>query len=151
MHGDISRVFESAPPQEEEEDEENLIESEDELEMAPHVLHGQSVGEEENENQFERAFGHASDENAKGKENGKESVKDHGHDGAMSPKLIRMITNKSRRDSVIPWAKAGSEIGELGIGIGGDLEKRLDALEKTTARIESLLVRLCDDLSDGGV
>lgn len=142
VHGDISRVFEHIPPDEDEDD--NLIDDndDDELEIAPHVFHGELAPEETTEsNRFDNAFGHASDEHAG--DNGKTG-------GEESPKLTRTPTSKSmrRRDSVVPWVtKSGSEMGDL-VG-GGDLSKRLEALEKSNARIERMLARLCDDLSDG--
>lgn len=66
----------------------------------------------------------------------------------------RSGTSKSRRDSVAPFAgltgrlKAllteGSEEGEE-----DDVKARLEAVEKSTLRIERMLERLCEELDDG--
>ena len=148
VHGDISRVFESAPPGEEEE-EDDAVESVDELQIPHHVFHGELAPEEpDTSNRFETAFGQASDErNHNHAEEGQTGKKD----GVESPRLTRTSTLKSlrRRDCVVPWAtKAGSEMGDMVVG-GSDFSKRLEALEKSNARIERMLVRLVDDLSDG--
>ena len=163
VHGDISRVFESAPPDEEEEDEEdeNLDASEDdELEIAPHLFHGEIAAggecDDNDENRFAQAFGQASNTSitkaSNGNSTGNGTIK---YDGPDSPKLTRTPTAKSmksirRRDSVVPWATkaGGSELGDLMLG-GGDFSRRLEALEKSNERIERMLARLCDDLSDG--
>lgn len=70
-------------------------------------------------------------------------------------KLSRRGTGKSRRDSVAPFAgitgrlrtllNEGSEDGD-----GEDVKTRLEAVEKTTLRIEKMLQRLCEEL-DGGI
>ena len=69
-------------------------------------------------------------------------------------KLSRRGTGKSRRDSVAPFAgitgrlrtllNEGSEDGD-----GEDVKTRLEAVEKTTLRIEKMLQRLCEELDDG--
>jgi hypothetical protein len=127
-------VFESGPPPEV--GDEDAIDEED-LEIGGEVIHGQAVGEE---NEFEREFGGVFGGNH---EVGKGSM----------PQLKRTPKGKSRRDSVAPWIMAGklpkmlggSEISDE----GGDVSKRLEALEKATARIEKILRRLCEELTDG--
>lgn len=69
-------------------------------------------------------------------------------------KLSRRGTGKSRRDSVAPFSgitgrlrtllNEGSEDGD-----GEDVKTRLEAVEKTTLRIERMLQRLCEELDDG--
>jgi hypothetical protein len=69
-------------------------------------------------------------------------------------KLSRRGTGKSRRDSVAPFAgitgrlrtllNEGSEDGD-----GEDVKTRLEAVEKSTLRIEKMLQRLCEELDDG--
>jgi hypothetical protein len=69
-------------------------------------------------------------------------------------KLSRRGTGKGRRDSVAPFAgitgrlrtllNEGSEDGD-----GEDVKTRLEAVEKTTLRIEKMLQRLCEELDDG--
>jgi hypothetical protein len=133
VHGDIQAVFDAEPPQEIEDE----IEADDDLNTR--VL----------EREFAQEFGKAADD---------AEVKDKDGDGKTPrPGLNRTMTNKSmksRRDSVMPFVgmsqrmkdllNEGSEDEE-----GEDLKSRLEALEKSTGRIEEMLGRLCEELDDG--
>jgi len=70
-------------------------------------------------------------------------------------KLSRRGTGKSRRDSVAPFAGITGRLRTLLVegsedGDGEDVKTRLEAVEKTTLRIEKMLQRLCEEL-DGGI
>ena len=77
--------------------------------------------------------------------------------GPSKPKLQRTNTSKSaksRRDSVYPFANVRDQLRDMlkddsEDGDGGDIKSRLDALEKSTLRIEEMLGKLCEDLDDG--
>jgi hypothetical protein len=69
-------------------------------------------------------------------------------------KLSRRGTGKSRRDSVAPFAGITGRLRTLLVegsedGDGEDVKTRLEAVEKTTLRIEKMLQRLCEELDDG--
>lgn len=69
-------------------------------------------------------------------------------------KLSRRGTGKSRRDSVAPFGGITGRLRTLlnegsGDGDGEDVKTRLEAVEKTTLRIEKMLQRLCEELDDG--
>lgn len=69
-------------------------------------------------------------------------------------KLSRRGTGKSRRDSVAPFAGITGRLRTLLLegsedGDGEDVNTRLEAVEKTTLRIEKMLQRLCEELDDG--
>ncbi|KAN0122224.1 hypothetical protein V8E51_000550 [Hyaloscypha variabilis] len=69
-------------------------------------------------------------------------------------KLSRRNTGKSRRDSVAPFAALTSHLKNLlnegsEESDGGDVNARLEVLEKTTLRIEKMLERLCEEMDDG--
>jgi hypothetical protein len=133
VHGDIQAVFDAEPPQEIEDE----IEADDDL--STHVL----------EREFARELWKATD--------GTGDTDKDGEGKTPRPGLTRTMTNKSmksRRDSVMPFAglsqrmrdllNDGSEDEE-----GEDVKSRLEALEKSTGRIEKMLGRLCEELDDG--
>jgi len=69
-------------------------------------------------------------------------------------KLSRRNTGRSRRDSVAPFAALTSHLKNLlnegsEESDGGDVNARLEVLEKTTLRIEKMLERLCGEMDDG--
>jgi hypothetical protein len=134
VHGDIQAVFDAEPPQEIEDE----IEAEDDLHT--HAL--------------ERAFSHEFGAASKGEENkDKDGV---GHDPR--PGLKRTMTNKSmksRRDSVMPFVGMSQKMRDI-LNQGSededdaeDMKSRLEALERSTGRIEQMLGRLCEELDDG--
>jgi hypothetical protein len=119
VHGDIQAVFDAEPPQSIEDE----ISNEDDL--SHHEL----------EDDYALEFG-------------PESSK---------PKLQRTNTaktTKSRRDSVYPFANVRDQLRDMmkdesEDGDGDDVKSRLEALEKSTLRIEEMLGRLCEDIDDG--
>lgn len=137
VHGDINRVFESLPFDEEEEDSDlegaivSDIDDEPALELGQHSVHPKTPDKADDGNRFDKAFGRI----------------DNGDDGEVSPKLTRVNTAKSRRDSVVPWVgKGGSAVGDMGI-LGEEVERRLEGLEEKMERIESLLIKLVEGSS----
>lgn len=69
-------------------------------------------------------------------------------------RLSRRGTRKSRRDSVAPFSGITGRLRTLLSGgvdedEGDDVKTRLEAVEKTTLRIEKLLERFCEELDDG--
>ena len=140
VHGDIQAVFDAEPPQEIEDE----IEGMDDLNS--HNL----------QRTFAQDFGApavAGAEEDKGKD-GEDKGKD-GPDDAR-PGLKRTQTNKSmksRRDSVMPFVGMSQRMRDLlnedsDEEDGDSVKGRLEALERSTSRIEDMLGRLCSDLDD---
>ena len=133
VYGDIQAVFDAEPPQEVEDE----IEADDDL--SAHFF----------EREFAQEFGKAA---------GGAEVKDKDGDGKTPrPGLNRTMTNKSmksRRDSVMPFVGMSQRMRDL-LNEGSEdeegegLKGRLEALEKSTGRIEEMLGRLCEELDDG--
>lgn len=122
VHGDIQAVFDNEQSDSSEEEEET-----------PHT-HEITSSHDAEENEFARDFGQET-----------------------ANKLSRKttMTNKSRRDSVAPFGGLSKRLTELLDGAsdgeeGGSVLERLETLEKTTKRIEMLLIRLVDGMDDGG-
>jgi hypothetical protein len=133
VHGDINRIFDSLPPDEEEnvdDDNDAVVDDIDDELIMGHHSPVQSPKASSPQNRFDQAFGKASEDHA-------------GEDGMQSPKLSRMGTTRSRRDSVVPWmvGNESSVMGDIGV-IGEEMEKRLENLEVGVKRIENLLERL---------
>jgi hypothetical protein len=136
VHGDLQAVFDAEPPEEIEEE----IEADDDL----------------NRPSIER--GHNALSKGLGKKDGDKDKKEHAdpdEDGKDDiPTLKRTMTGRSRRDSVMPFAGMSKQIRDMLIESsdseeeGGGVKVRLDALEKSSARIEEMLARLCQGFDD---
>jgi hypothetical protein len=132
VHGDLQAVFDAEPPQEIEDE----IEADDDLDT--HNL----------ERTFTQEFG--------GPSEGNENNDKDGADDTPRPGLKRTQTSKSmksRRDSVMPFVGMSQRMRDL-LNEGSededreDMKSRLEALEKSTGRIEEMLERLCLALDD---
>jgi hypothetical protein len=132
VHGDIQAVFDAEPPQEIEDE----IEADDDL--GTHVLQTALAQE------------------LVGASNGGEDMDKDEEDDIPRPGLKRTMTSKSmksRRDSVMPFIGISQRMRDL-LNEGSEDEddevrSRLEALEKSTGRIEEMLGRLCEELDDG--
>ncbi|RFU32051.1 hypothetical protein B7463_g4332, partial [Scytalidium lignicola] len=118
VHADIQAVFDSEPPQ----SFENQMANDDDI-IHPDL-----------DNEFDDAF---TTENKKGGKLNKASDQ-----------------HKNRRDSVAPFAGFTKQIRELLANEesddedGDDVKNRLEALERSTLRIEAMMRRLLEDLDD---
>lgn len=132
VHGDIQAVFDAEPPQELEDE----IEADDDLNI-------QTMAQA-----YQQEFGGPSD-----------NTDNKNTDGADDPRpgLTRVQTGKSvrsRRDSVMPFVGLSQHMKDVLFESSDDEEneggwkKRLEALEKSTGRIEKMLGRLCLELDD---
>ena len=132
VHGDIQAVFDAEPPQEIEDE----IEADDDLNT------------DNLERTFTQQFGGPSEGNVNNDKDGA--------DDTPRPGLKRTQTSKSarsRRDSVMPFGGISQRMRDIlneasEDDESEDLKSRLEALEKSTGRIEEMLERLCENLDD---
>ncbi|RYP87336.1 hypothetical protein DL769_000540 [Monosporascus sp. CRB-8-3] len=117
-HGDIQTVFQIAPPKS--------------------VVEDIAVDDELTRHMIRRQFGRQQSSTllpTSRKGDNEESS------GTSVPKV------PSRRDSMAPWGDLSQQVRDImdeTIGVE-DLAARIDSLERSTARVETLLARMCDD------